>query len=154
MANYCQFEITFDTETNSEAFCELSVLRFKKLCEKSTVNPATVHPMPRTSPDDPLTIYGECKWTAEPAVKICKEFLEASQIESASIIWSELGCEGLGLINVYFDEDGVTSHSEVYRAEPPTTITEIKRVIKECPAVAPQLEWYLDDLEAEAEADA
>lgn len=151
MANYCQFEIELDANYPQET--EKLLEAFKKLCAETAVNTATVHMMPRTSHDDPFIIYGECKWTAEPAVEVCKELLQLTQIDSAEIVWSELGSEGLGVINVYLDDDGTTSHSEVYRTEPPTTIAQIKRVIKECPSLEPQLEWYLDDLEAE-EADA
>ncbi len=166
MANYCQFEISFDTDAHDKttvdafhelslyAFHELSLLVLRKLCEGTTVDPATVHPMPRTSLDDPPAIYGECKWTARPAIEICEEFLKVTQIRSAEIVWSELGCEGLGVINVYLEDDGAVSHSEVYRTEPPSTISEIKQVIKECPKLEPQLQWYLDDLEAEAETEA
>ena len=158
MANYCQFEISFDTDAHDktivDAFHELSIPFFKKLCEKSTVDPATVHPVPRTSLDDPFTIYGECKWTVQPALKVCEEFLKVTQTDSAEIVWSELGCEGLGVINVYLEDDGAVSHSEVYRTEPPFTISQIKRVLKECPKLERHLQWYLDDLEAEAETDA
>lgn len=154
MANYCQFEITFDTETTQEDPQTLTEA-FRKLCEDTVVNPKTVHPVPSSSLDEPsIMIYGECKWVVSPAVEVCEKLLGAKQIPFAEITWSELGSGGVGLINVYLDDDGTTSHSHVYRAEPPTTIAQIKRVIKECPALEPQLQWYLDDLEAEAEADA
>ena len=58
------------------------------------------------------------------------------------------------MINVYLEDDGAVSHSEVYRTEPPFTISQIKRVLKECPKLERHLQWYLDDLEAEAETDA
>lgn len=145
MANYCQFEITFDSDQEDP---KTLTEAFQKLCKGTVVNPKTVHLVPRSSLDESsIMIYGECKWAVSPAVEVCEKLLKAKQIPFAEITWSELGCGGVGLINVYFDDD--TSHSEVYRAEPPTTITEIKRVIKECPKLEPQLQWYLDDLEAE-----